>query len=104
MTFDVYHLTIRTRGRAVLLATLEREPVNPQLRVTDASIDHEGDQLTPEGMDAFRCLSLGETMLGLALGVPAVDPFAERVQRLEAEVTRLQQELQRRGGSCDEAV
>jgi hypothetical protein len=84
-----YQLTIHHQGQPVLTAMASKTKAIPVLRLTAAFIDNNGDELTEHGADAFRCLALGEMIVGMALGIPALDPFAERRQHLEAEVKRL---------------
>lgn len=91
-----YHLSIHHQGVPVLTAELQREP-DSQLRVVSALLDNAEGALTEHGTNAFRCLAIAEQIVGMALGVAVVDPFAERVQLLEKEIYRLRSEILARG-------
>jgi len=88
-----YHLTVTALGKPVLIAKLHKEP-EQQMKVTEAWIDNDADGLTVQGMDAVRCLALGELVISMALGVSSEDPFAEQVRLLEKELLRLRQTIQ----------
>jgi hypothetical protein len=78
-------------GRPLLSATLVQGP-DKVLNVTHASIHVDGaGGVSLQGMDAYRCLCMAELIIAAALKTDTIDPFAARVELLEAEVQRLRQ-------------